>query len=63
MAGPVVTLGVGGYTDATGQEAVTPAQSNDGKPAESKRYFIPPAIWMFVFLIAGYFGFRAMVEE
>lgn len=40
-----------------------PAQlSNDNQTAVTE-YKIPPVVWMFFFLIAGYFGIRMLLED
>jgi hypothetical protein len=42
--------------------SMSPDDVEGGRKAE-KVYAIPPILWMFVFLIGGYFGLRYMMED
>jgi len=55
-----VGLNIGGYFN--GQP---PINGTGGEPpkGESVIYSIPPAVWILVFLLVGYFGMRYVMED
>lgn len=50
-----------GY-DTQGQDSIPVSQSDVVGRAQST-YKIPPIVWMFVFLLIGYFGLRMILED
>ena len=56
-----VMINLGGYVRQ--DDGLTPMNGAEPPKGESIVYKIPPAVWIFVFLLIGYAGMRMVMED
>jgi hypothetical protein len=61
MADNPVLIALPGY--AEGLRGAIPTVAESGGVEDQTSYKIPPVVWMFIFLVAGYVGLRMVLED
>lgn len=63
MTGSPVMFSLAGYPPQEAGGGIPTTNDAGGSGPVAQSYTIPPAVWMFVFLVVGYVGLRLLMED